>query len=148
MMVMGTLYYPAVHGYPSVTFILDDGEPFATNYSAISKYINVNGVTSGVLLYTSGPKTAESHTLKWTVNKVSPLGPRFYIDAFWVFKETVSSTDSFHYAAYDTRIGFQYGPNTRNTGIMGGYIGSDASEKPSMQSFSYKFEGMYLSHHF
>lgn len=143
MMVIGTLDSPATYGYPSVTYILDDGEPVTLDLSTtISKYINTTGVTTGVVLYTSGPKPEGAHTVKWTVNNVSPSGPRFYLDAFWVFRQTISSTDPLYYTVYDTRSGFQYGPNARDSGIMGGYTGTDASGEPSIQSFSYTFEGM------
>jgi hypothetical protein len=149
--IAGTLESPGTYGYPSVTYTLDNGNPNTVDLTQLSEYVNPTGVTPHMTLYQSEWADNGFHTLKWTVNNVSPSGAKVCMDAFLIEGPQLlspspsSSSSKDYYVAVDDADGdISWAGDWQQGGFTGEYIGTDRTPSASGASLTYTFTGTYL----
>lgn len=91
------------------------------------------------MFYLSDSVYLGTHTLNWTVNNASATGPRFYLDAFYIYGPELPQPEEYFNMINSFNSDIYY-----NGGdvYQGGFTGNWTNNAPS---FIYKFTGTLTS---
>lgn len=142
--VVGAVDSPGTYGYPSVSYTIDNGGPTTVDLTNLDQFTNPTGVTPFMTLYQSDWVDTGVHTLKWTVNNVSPSGAKFYLDLFMIEGAEISSSKNCYVPVDDADGDISWAGGWQEGVFTGEYMGTHTLSTASGSSLTYTFTGTHL----